>query len=189
MTFSDNIMKPIQYRNVLLKEQSNGLIDVFNSEKYSNRVVYRQKKEYSFKELLLVGDPKLEQLQMMLIQKADWFVKLWRTANKVYTFPKEYGFEAVRIKRYDAKDGDSFPLHADVMDYASAKRFLICMFYLNDDFTGGETVFGSETKINYTIIPEKGKIVIFTPFWDNPHAGLPLIEGTKYIANVYFHFL
>lgn len=183
------MIKPVQYRNVLLEGQSKELINVFNSEEYSDRIVYRQKKEYSFKELLLVGDPKLEQLQMMLIQKADWFVKLWRTTNKVYTFPKEYGFEAVRIKRYDAKDDDSFPWHADVMDYASARRFLICMFYLNNNFEGGETVFGSETKINYTITPEEGTMVMFTPFWDNPHAGLPLIEGTKYIANVYFHFL
>lgn len=182
-------MKPVQYRNALLEGQSKELINTFNSEEYSDRIVYRQKKEYSFKELLLVGDPKLEQLQMMLIQKADWFVKLWRTTNKIYTFPKEYGFEAVRIKRYDAKDDDSFPWHADVLDYASARRFLICMFYLNNNFEGGETEFIPIGGKPYSITPEQGKLVMFPPFWTHPHRGCELIEGTKYIANVYLHYL
>lgn len=181
-------MKPIEYKNVLLEGQSKELISVFNSKEYSDRIIYRQKKEYSFKELLLVGDPKLEQLQMMLIQKADWFIKLWRKTNKIYTFPREYGYEAVRIKRYDATDEDSFPWHADVNDYASARRFLICMFYINSDFDGGETDFGDEDKIKFTVKPESGKMIIFTPFWDNPHRGRKLISGSKYIANVYLHY-
>lgn len=67
-------------------------------------------------------------------------------------------------------------------------RIKTALFYLNDDFTGGETIF---PLIETTIKPEKGKLII----WDNMingelykeslHAGLPVKTGIKYIAVVF----
>ena len=59
------------------------------------------------------------------------------------------------------------------------------LFYLNDNFTGGETFF---PQFNRTVVPEKGKLL----FWNNlnpdgsrkhnsEHAGLPVKEGEKWI--------
>ena len=98
--------------------------------------------------------------------------------------PSKYGFEELRIKKYDV--GDSFDKHIDVADHASARRWLAFLVYLNDDFRGGETQFHMQSKI---IKPKTGSVLIFPPTWNFPHAGLPVIMGTKYILTTYFHFL
>ena len=66
-------------------------------------------------------------------------------------------------------------------------RLLTVLFYLNDDFEGGETIF---PKINKVVKPQKGKAVIFRNV-DNDgviisqavHGGEPVKNGEKWIAN------
>jgi hypothetical protein len=36
--------------------------------------------------------------------------------------------------------------------------------------------------------PVKGSVIVFPPTWQYPHAGLPLISGTKYIMSTYLNF-
>jgi len=73
--------------------------------------------------------------------------------------------------------------------YDGKKRAKTALIYLNDGFSGGETIFPN---INRTINPETGKLII----WDNInsdgendieslHAGLPVEFGTKYIAVIW----
>ena len=98
--------------------------------------------------------------------------------------PIKYGFEELRIKKYDV--GDEFDRHVDVADYRSSKRWLACQVYLNDNFKGGETKFD----IHDTIIkPKTGRVLVFPPLWIYPHAGLPVVEGKKYILTTYFHYV
>lgn len=66
-------------------------------------------------------------------------------------------------------------------------RLATVLIYLNDDFTGGETVF---PKINKTVKPIKGKAVLFynvdnngKPINESMHGGNPVTSGTKYICN------
>lgn len=66
-------------------------------------------------------------------------------------------------------------------------RLLTVLIYLNDDYTGGETVFPN---INKTVIPEKGKAVVFynvneqgKPIYEALHGGNPVKSGEKYICN------
>ena len=98
--------------------------------------------------------------------------------------PLKYGFEELRIKRYDV--GDSYDKHIDVSDYASAKRWIAFLAYLNDDFEGGETKFYNPDLI---IKPKRGSVLIFPPLWTFAHAGLPVKKGKKYILTTYFHLL
>jgi hypothetical protein len=98
--------------------------------------------------------------------------------------PLKYGFEELRIKKYEV--GDSFDKHIDVADYASAKRWVAFLVYLNDDFEGGETQFYIP---NQTIKPKRGSVLVFPPLWLYPHAGLPVTKGEKYILTTYFHLL
>ena len=50
---------------------------------------------------------------------------------------------------------------------------------------GGETEFlNQEVKIN----PERGKLILFPPFWTHEHRGVTLKEGTKYIATTWIVF-
>lgn len=178
-------MRPVEYRNALSKEICDAIIELFGQRDQ----IYRKRKEYSFKEVMMNNSYELNELQSELVKITELYVNLYKKQHNITIFPQNYGYEAVRVKRYDAVDGDHFPWHADTMDYASARRFLVCMFYLNDNFEGGETDFGSEENIKYTQKPEQGKIVLFSPFWNNPHRGRKLISRSKYIANVYLHLL
>jgi prolyl 4-hydroxylase len=64
-----------------------------------------------------------------------------------------------------------------------------CLFYLNDDFDGGETDF---PKVNYRVDPQIGKLVIWKNLnddlsvnYNSLHAGLPVISGEKWICIVW----
>lgn len=100
-------------------------------------------------------------------------------------FPKNtFALEEFRVKCYNAGTGEQFKTHVDVGNHNSAKRFLAFLFYLNDDFEGGETVFAGER----TVKPKRGSVLIFPPTWQYPHAGLPVKTGSKFIMSTYLHY-
>lgn len=114
--------------------------------------------------------------------------KVFKYRNEYYemvdkrVFPEEHAFEQFRIKRYTVAS-DQFDTHVDVQDYASARRFLTFMWYLNDVEDGGETRF-----VDMMIKPKKGNLLVFPPLWMFPHAGLIPVSGPKYILNTYLHY-
>lgn len=108
--------------------------------------------------------------------------------------PPVSGIEEFRIKSYAGGSVDRFDQHVDVGDLTSCKRYLAMLFYLNDDFTGGETSFldynpdyGEYTDLK-TITPKAGSVVVFPPMWMFPHRGAPVISGTKYIMSTYLNY-
>jgi prolyl 4-hydroxylase len=69
------------------------------------------------------------------------------------------------------------------------QRVKSVIFYLNDDFEGGETDF---PKMGITVKPVKCKTIIWdninedgTLDYDSIHAGLPVTNGVKYIATIW----
>jgi hypothetical protein len=71
----------------------------------------------------------------------------------------------------------------------SGQRVFSCLFYLNDNFTGGETEFIKKEK---TVIPKIGRLLIWRNLnedgsldYDSLHAGLPVQTGEKYIAIIW----
>ena len=100
-------------------------------------------------------------------------------------FPWAWGLEEFRIKRYNV--GDRFEQHVDVGNLDSCRRFLAFLFYLNDDFEGGGTLFRTPD-VKY-IKPQKGSVLVFPPTWQYPHEGLPVTKGTKYILSTYLHYV
>ncbi len=89
-----------------------------------------------------------------------------------YQWPKQYGWEELRIKKFrvDSEKGHGLELHSDVYSYAHAKRFLCLMVYLNDDFTDGETFF---PLMDARVKPQKGRLFVFPPSWNYLHKGIP----------------
>ena len=71
------------------------------------------------------------------------------------------------------------------------QRILTALVYLNDVTLGGETKF---TKLNYSIYPEKGKLLVFSNVIKNTnirnfyseHSGMPVIKGEKWAFNLWF---
>jgi len=120
-------------------------------------------------------------------------IKSTRTALSQYRedvpnskyFPKNtLALEEYRLKCYNGGTGQQFRKHVDIGDYNSARRYLAFLFYLNDDFTGGETEFFDDMKIT----PKRGSVLVFPPTWQYPHAGLPVDTGDKYILSTYLHY-
>jgi len=101
--------------------------------------------------------------------------------NYFNTDAKHSYFEETNIKKYVGGSDDVYKTHADGSSFDVCDRFLAFLFYLNDDFEGGETIFYPE----YVIKPKKGSVLIFPPYWMFPHEGTPVITGEKYIMSTY----
>lgn len=114
-------------------------------------------------------------------------LSLYKKDLSEYTrwYPPRIFLEEFRIKKYHCNSHDRFDLHVDVEDYKSAKRYLAFLYYLNDDFTGGETEFPHHNK---KIVPKQGSVIVFPPNWQYPHAGLRVNKGVKYIMSTYCHY-
>lgn len=82
---------------------------------------------------------------------------------------------------------DNWELHKKELQRGGNRKFS-CLFYLNDNFKGGETYF-PYNKI--TITPSIGNLVIWSnlsngkPNLNSYHAGLPITEGTKWALIVW----
>ena len=100
-------------------------------------------------------------------------------------WPAELAFEELRMKRYLANDSDEFEPHVDVMDHASARRFLVAFLYLNDVAEGGGTEF---PLWGQTVQPKAGTLLMFPPLWPWLHAGRRPASGPKYIIGTYLHY-
>ena len=82
------------------------------------------------------------------------------------------------------EEKDEFKEHVDVMDYASAKRFLVFFLYLNNN-TGGLTEF---PEYDTMITPKAGRLLMFPPLWTHKHIGHKPLEQPKYIVGSYLHY-
>ena len=115
-----------------------------------------------------------------------------RIADLLQVSPKN--FEELHIVKYDVggeykTHHDFFHANTDYYEEAMKKggqRMYSALFYLNDDFEGGETDFPN---INYKAIPKKNKLIVWRNVnenneveYDSLHAGLPVTKGTKYIG-------
>ena len=90
---------------------------------------------------------------------------------------------------YDCCDGG--PDECKRMNAQGGPRRQTIIIYLNDDFQGGETFFPN---INVTIVPQKGKAVVFwstdsdnNVIRESFHGGNPVKGGEKWICNKWVH--
>jgi len=105
--------------------------------------------------------------------------------------------ESLHIVSYDV--GGEYKEHHDFFhpteEYfentisAGGQRTKTCLLYLNDSFEGGETEF---INLGIKIKPKIGKLIVWDNLnedgsldYDSLHAGLPVIEGKKFIAVIW----
>ena len=102
-------------------------------------------------------------------------------------------FEPPLLQKYSF--GDEYPDHFDAYDPSnfkinSVQRKNTLIFYLNDDFTGGQTTF---SQLDITINPIKGGMLIFenclrdTNFIHplSAHSGKRILKGKKWIITLW----
>lgn len=105
-------------------------------------------------------------------------------------WPRQFGYEQFRMKRYLPNGKDEFALHTDVGSYASARRFLAFLWYLNTVTEGGETQFGIRKESPLvTVQAIQGRMLVFPPLWTHPHWGCKAVSGPKYIVSGYLHLI
>jgi len=106
-------------------------------------------------------------------------------------WPKDFGWEELRIKRFKVNEQGNHGLsdHVDIYSHAHAKRFLCLMVYLNDDFADGETFF---PLFNSKVKPQQGRLFIFPPTWNYLHRGIPprspSKRGAKYFVMTHLNY-
>ena len=124
----------------------------------------------------------------------------WKDVDKILFTSLSKALSAVK-KQYDffsgpfkdigyavqrTNPGEYFHWHIDSGSHQFSDRQIVAIWYLNNvSGPGGETEFlNQEVKIN----PERGKLILFPPFWTHEHRGVTLKEGTKYIATTWIVF-
>jgi Rps23 Pro-64 3,4-dihydroxylase Tpa1-like proline 4-hydroxylase len=73
--------------------------------------------------------------------------------------------------------GQFFAEHTDSTE--EYPRRVSVLFYLNDDYSGGTITF---TKLNKSIKPDKGSVIIFPSNDKFCHSADPVEDGTKYVV-------
>lgn len=147
----------------------------------------------SFEEINITKNPGWEDVQTGLLDVFQYALGRYKEHFNIdeKSWPETYGFEELRMKKYLPNGKDEFQFHVDVQSYATARRFLVYFWYLNDVEEGGETVFQSNrnSKPILEVKPVKGRLIMFPPLWTHPHLGRKPISGPKYIIGGYLHYI
>ena len=183
----------ISYNDVLKPEFCCRLIDQFEETKeseYMRESKHDWGKDYrSFTELNVSRDENFSWARDEFYETSRLLASGYKQKTNSYFFPEKFGFEDARMKKYQNNDVDQFGWHVDVGDYASARRYLVIFYYLNDVEEGGETVFNIGDDSFVQVKPKRGRIVMFPPMWMFPHIGTKPVSNSKYIVSTYLHYL
>ena len=101
-------------------------------------------------------------------------------------WPKQFGFEPPKIKRYMPGSNDRFPEHVDVLDHKTAKRFLTAFIYLDNNEKGQTLITPKDDK--FVSFCTRGSLLLFPPLWPWLHTGMPPADKPKYIVGSYLHY-
>jgi prolyl 4-hydroxylase len=175
----------IEIPNFLTNEECDKIIELSKGNMFSSKVYSQNEDLY---------DNKTRISEQCWLNDNNPFIKNITDKVKSHTNTHNNYFEELQVVKY--KPGGFFTPHYDacVGNKSNCERmnkegprYLTVLFYLNDNFEGGETIF---PKINKLVKPEKGKAVIFQNVDNNGviitqalHGGEPVKNGEKWIAN------
>jgi hypothetical protein len=180
------------YDNVMDKDLCREIIDRFekNIDQQEDTIL---KGHRSFKEINITKHQNWKDVNEKLLDLMQFNLGKYMTQFNIdaKAWPEQVGYEMFRMKRYMPNDEDEFAFHVDVQDYATARRFLVYFFYLNDVDVGGETAFqiNRNQPIIQKVKPVAGRLLMFPPLWTHPHIGMKPISGPKYILGGYLHYV
>lgn len=126
------------------------------------------------------------------LNKQDDYLNKCQNTNIVYKYFTDINhateIDTYMIQRYKKNVG-KFIYHNDSHhDFINQRsRIITFLWYLNDVYEGGETVFSGK----YAVKPTTGKLVLFPATWSFPHCGKVPISNDKYILTgwIYINYL
>lgn len=160
------------HENNLDTNTCNQLIELFETNSTGNKYNLTDNREIS---------PEISSIHNTLIRKVVEARDEYYDFCFQDVFPETHAFEKFTLTKLYPDDVDSM-VWVDVYSYEDARRFLKFSWYLNDN-KAGQTSF-----LDLTIQPEKGKLIVYPPFWLFPHKEDPPIEEPKYILTTYLHY-
>lgn len=95
----------------------------------------------------------------------------YKKNNKALDWSKSEGWQILKYEK-----DDYFENHVD--DMKQNPRTVSMVFYLNDNYEGGEIEF---SKFNLNIKPEKNEMILFPSNYIYGHKAKPVISGVKYV--------
>jgi prolyl 4-hydroxylase len=172
--------------NFLTDEECNKIIELSNGKLFPSRVYSQNDDVYS---------TNTRKSQQCWLQDDNPIIKgisdkVRQATNTPHNYQEQlqvvnYPVGGFFSPHYDACEGDKD--FCKRMNGDNGPRLFTVLFYLNDNYEGGETVF---PKINKSVKPAKGKAVIFRNVNDDGviikqalHGGEPIKSGEKWIAN------
>ena len=164
------------YENVLPKQLCDEIISDFetNTDQHEQTLLDGHR---SFTEINITKHHWTD-VQEHLLNTAQQYLGAYMTKFQIdkKSWPESLGYEQFRMKRYMPNDKDEFSFHVDVGDYASARRFLVFFWYLNDVEGGGETAFrrNQQLPIEQKVQPPKQPRMILIENRIISHAGILL---------------
>lgn len=175
-------------QNALPAELCDDMIQRFEAqtdEQYQGRIGQTASQDNSIKkttDLVVSGKDHWKDVDNNLFRSMGIAIKEFREAYPYFKGPfKDMGYG---IQRYNP--GEYYHWHIDGGSHDFSQRQLVALWYLNDvPGPGGETEFLFQ---DVKIKPEKGKLVLFPPFWTHEHRAVTLNEGVKYIATTWIVF-
>jgi prolyl 4-hydroxylase len=173
-----------EFKNILSVDECNELIYMSKDKLFEATTLGTKIKDYRVAE------------NTWLFEKTNLNEKIKNIVSEKTGLPIDYQ-EGIHIVKYNVggeykEHHDFFPPNTDYYHSQIKKggqRIYSCLFYLNDDFLGGETHF---PKVNYKVKPKLGKLVIWKNLNDDLsinsnslHAGLPVTSGEKWICIIW----
>jgi hypothetical protein len=175
------------YDNVLTNRTCDNIINLFEQNK--EQQVIQNEGSMSFTEISITEHSDWTEYNKQISNALAKGVAKY--ANDCHIrpqqWPKNHGWESIRIKRYLPNDVDQFDNHVDVMDYDTARRFLVFFIYLNNN-DKGQTYVNTKDDM-FVSSCKKGSMLIFPPLWPWMHKGAKPINTPKYIAGSYLHYV
>jgi len=171
------------YDNALTADQCQSLINSFDA---ATEQQYRQENEY-------------HHCTEINVSKNDWDIadvfdsvlahkdRYWEDCYIGVDQIPAHDFEEFRMRCYHQVSGDRHVPHCDVMSQVSAKRFLGCIWNLNDVEEGGELVFYRAEK-RIEIRPRAGQLIMFPTNWMMLRAELPTKSSDRYSLQTFYHY-
>ena len=105
--------------------------------------------------------------------------------TKVFGHLKTVPFYSLTQKVQKTPAGGGYHVwHDENSGLNHCARCLVWMFYLNDDYEGGETEF---LYYKRRVQPERGKLLIWPAGMTHAHRGGLVLEGTKYVVTGWFY--
>lgn len=154
-------------------------------DQYEGRIGQLANKDQSIKkstDLVVSNKQHWKDVDKALFHSLGMAIREFRENYPYFKGPfKDSGYAIQRTN-----PGEHYHWHIDGGSHDFMNRQLVAVWYLNDVAgPGGETEFLFQ---NIRITPERGKLVLFPPFWTHEHRGVTLEKGVKYIATTWVIF-